>query len=191
MIKINISQSHLKDAFRHWVAFAVMITLLCGGVYVVAQQIYRQSANDPQIQIAEDVGRLLGSGVPTTQILQQGSTDISKSLATFLVVFDATGKPVVSSGMIDGKIPTLPSGVLAYAQAHSEDRITWQPSSGFRAAIVVTAYNANGSSGYVMVGRSLRETETRIHQLGINVFLVWFVTLILVFLACIGIVIFL
>jgi hypothetical protein len=46
-----------------------------------------------------------------------------------------------------------------------ENRVTWQPEPGVRIAAVVASYSGT-QSGFVMAGRSLRETERRVDQLG-------------------------
>jgi formate hydrogenlyase subunit 3/multisubunit Na+/H+ antiporter MnhD subunit len=34
--------------FKNWFAYAAITTLLCGIIYIVTQQNYRLTANDPQ-----------------------------------------------------------------------------------------------------------------------------------------------
>jgi len=50
----------MKAALKAWVPLAVVATVMAGMVYGVAQQVLRQSANDPQIQLAGDVADALG-----------------------------------------------------------------------------------------------------------------------------------
>jgi hypothetical protein len=40
--------------FRSWLPLAVVIVALCEQAYLTAQQLLRQGANDPQIQLSED-----------------------------------------------------------------------------------------------------------------------------------------
>ncbi|HZK78375.1 MAG TPA: hypothetical protein VFC35_05655, partial [Gemmatimonadaceae bacterium] len=58
-----------------------------------------------------------------------------------------------------------------------EARVTWQPEPGVRMATVVTR-NPGSSGGFIVVGRSLLETESRIQQLGTLLFLGWGATLV-------------
>ena len=55
--------SHHKKIFQEalfsWLPLAVAIIIMSGLVYVVAQQNYRLTANDPQIQIAQDIAAAL------------------------------------------------------------------------------------------------------------------------------------
>ncbi len=153
------------NTFKGWLPLALAITVLSGLIYVSVQQSYRMNANDPQVQIAEDTIASISNNqqlsLPTNKI------DISKSLSPFVIILDDAGKSIFSSAILNGKPVVPPSGVLDYVKAHGEDRVTWQPQAGVREAIVVRlAYNATSKkSGYVIVGRSLREAESRIDRL--------------------------
>ena len=60
-----------------------------------------------------------------------------------------------------GQPPSLPGGVLDYVRQRGEDRLSWQPEPGTRYAAVVERVTA-AQPGFVLVARSLRETERRI-----------------------------
>ena len=62
-------------------------------------------------------------------------------------------------------------------KANGEERVTWQPEPGVRMATVVVR-NPGPAGGFIVVGRSLSETESRIGQLGSLLFLGWAATLI-------------
>ncbi len=172
-------RSFLKtEKIKSWVPLALAITGLSGLVYLALQQSIRSSANDPQIQLAEDFAATLGTGIAPQSILPQGQLDISKSLAPYAIIYDEGGNPLGSSGILDGKIPQAPKGVLDYVKKYGENRITWQPKEGVRSAIVVKSFTSNGSTGYVLIGRSLREVEKRADQIILQVGLAWIATLI-------------
>ena len=147
-----------------------IFTVLAATVYVAVQQDLRQSANDPQIEIAEDLASYLADGKSPN--IANSQVDISKSLAPFVSVFDANEQPIFSTGTLNGKPPTPPEGVFAYAKAHSQDRITWQPQPGVRMATVVVYFKGQ-SEGYVVAGRSLREVEARANMLLLDVAIGW------------------
>lgn len=152
-----------------WLTIVFITTVLCGFFYVSVQQVLRISANDPQIQIAEDIVTTLDKAnqLPTLSPV----IDIKHSLATFVIIFDKQGRTVTSTAQLNGLIPNVPQGVFQYAQAHQENRLTWQPENGLRFAAVVVPYG--NKSGYVLVGRSLREVEKRIDQLTLFTGLAW------------------
>jgi len=154
---MKIKNNHLKLAL-YFLAFS-LLTLVFLTIYAVGQQIIRQTANDPQIQIAEDSAAYLSRGGTATDFDNPNKTDMAQSLTPFLMVYSLEGKPLASSGQLSGKMPFMPLGVLE-AAARGENRVTWQPTPSLRFALVVHPI-AGQNAGYVAVGRSLREIEIR------------------------------
>jgi hypothetical protein len=154
----------LNNILKFWIPLAVVITLLVGLMYLTEQHILRASVNDPQIQMSEDMARALANGQSVDSVVPPFKIDIAHSVAPYVAVFDDSGKAIASSGVLHNQIPVLPSGVFNFTRLNGQDRITWQPEPGVRSAIVVTRYSG-ASSGFVMVGRSLRESEARTSQL--------------------------
>ena len=162
--------------FAHWPPLAAVATGISGLVYVAVQQDFRQSANDPQIQMAEDAAALLASGQPPQSVVPATNVDIAKSLAPFTMVFDDSGRTIASSAQLDGDIPLLPPGVFTPARARGEIRFTWQPAPEARSAVVIVHY-AGEHPGFVLAGRSLREVEKRQRALMAEVGVAWVATL--------------
>jgi hypothetical protein len=150
----------LTNIFRQWLPLAALAVALCSLVYLIGQQLLRQSANDPQIQLAEDAAAALSNGVDAQTLLPSASVDVAHSLAPFLIIFDDSGKGVASDALLNGSIPQLPAGVLDDVRKNGEDRFTWQPEPGVRIAAVVAPVPGT-SAGFVLAGRSLREVEIR------------------------------
>lgn len=145
------------NILRIWLPAAIGLTVVCGLVYMSVQQSLRQGANDPQIQMAEDAARALENGASVEAVLASQQVDMNNSLAVFLIVYDAGGRPVAGSGLLDGKLPEIPKGVLDYAGQNGQNRVSWQPEDGVRIAAVVVP----SADGFVLAGRSLREVEKR------------------------------
>jgi hypothetical protein len=183
----HINMTHhkavLAETVKNWLPLAVTIIIFTGLVAVAVQQNYRMSANDPQIQIAEDVSTAInnGSAAPDAIVSPTPTSDIAASLSAFVTVFSSTTTPIGSSVALNGKLPTLPAGVFSYVNAHGEDRFTWQPQPGLRIAAVVTKYGG-AASGYVLAGRSLRDIEVREGQLNIMAAVAGVLALLLSFL---------
>jgi len=154
------------------VGAALIITALCGLVEVAVQQNYRQNANDPQIEFSEDIARALHDGAPTENVVPPYKVDIAQALGIFVILYDEDGKPLASSAVLNGQTPVVPIGVLQYAKSHGQNRLTWEPQKNVRSAVVVTPFTGK-TSGYVVVGRSLREVEKRESQLLTRVAMVW------------------
>ncbi len=159
---------------------AVLATGLAGTVYLVAQQGLRSGADSPQLQLAEDAAHALDLGTAASTVTGPAVVDLRDSLAPFLVVFDQTGKPLASSGRLDGGPPVPPEGVLDHAAVGAPNRVTWQPAAGVRIASVSVRW----AGGTVMAGRSLREVERLEDQALLLVGLGWAATMAGVALAC-------
>lgn len=161
-----------------FIPFFIVITLVSALLYVSVHHVIRAYANDPQIQIVQDISSYLSSGQSPQSILPPTKVDISKTLAPFVIIFDVNGKPIVSSGMLGKEIPKVPLGVFQYAAEHGENRLTWEPTKGVRIAAVVMRYQGK-NTGYVLAGRSLKEVEKQADQLLFQVALFWIIASIL------------
>lgn len=168
----------VNKIFRAWLPLVVTATLLFGFFYLAVQQNYRISANDPQIQIAEDITDQISNGQNPLSFVPSYKIELSKSLATYIMIFDQNGKLLGSSVDVNGKSPNLPNGVFENTKKskNHETRFTWQPQQGIRSALVIDYYLTK-QSGFVAVGRSLKEVEKRIDNLTEIVFIGWIVTL--------------
>jgi hypothetical protein len=160
---------------RSWLPLAVAVTLIFFTIYAVVQQTYRTGADDPQVQMARDAAAQLAHSEVQT-LLPSAPVDIAQSQAPFMLVFNAQSHLVATNAWLNGQPPAIPAGVIDTARSKGENRVSWQPAAGVRAAIVAVA--APGSQGQVVVvGRSLREVEARESRLGFGLFIGWGVTI--------------
>ena len=170
------------NILRHWLPLAALTTALCALVYLAVQQALRQAVNDPQIQMAEDAAYALSQGEPANSVIPTSQVEMSRSLAPFIVMYDETGEAVASSGSLHGQIPSPPAGVFDFVKRNGEDRITWEPENGVRIAAIFERYEGS-ISGFLLVGRSLREIEKRESQVemitGIAMLATWVLTFII------------
>ena len=164
-------------SIRTWLPLAVGLTGLCVLIYAAGQQVYRQSLNDPQVQITEDTAARIAAGASASSTVPKAAIDIAASLSTFVVVYDASGKPIAASGLLDGKVPVPPPGVFAYASSNNEDRLTLEPQTGVRIAAVVVAIPQG--KGFVLAGRNMRAVEARIGDFGTMMLLGWMALMII------------
>lgn len=146
----------LFEIIKSWLPLAAGLTIICLTAFILVQQAIRLSANERPAQIAYDAQLALYSGKDAAAIVEKNPVELSGSRAPFLMVFDESEKLVFSSATVYGKLPVLPDGVLAYTREHNENRITWQPSPGVRAALVIV-HMADG--GFTAGGQSLAEPE--------------------------------
>lgn len=171
----------------YWLLSCLLLTLLIGLVFGSSQQVLRQTANDPQIQIAEDTAAILSTGKNPIDVVSKESVDVNSSLAPFVMVFDNNGKLLASNANIKNAASEPPKGVFQFDRDYfnsdlvglkkkisgedssTEKIFTWQPAQGIRLASVLVKYDG----GIVLSGRSLRETEYRTHKLFQMAFLAW------------------
>lgn len=165
--------NHLKNIVAAQLPLLLVATFILLLVQVTTQGVYRNLADDPQILIAEETAQNLSSGILPKEKLSNNVVDIEKSSSTFVVAYDSNLEPVAGSGYIDLKLPTPPLGVFDSALATGENRITWEPRDNLRIAIVVRPIEGK-FNGFVLVGRSLTETETRITDLNRQLVVGWF-----------------
>lgn len=175
--KILETVSTIPLWLKVFILIFVMATLLVAMVYATVQQTYRSAANDPQIEIAEDVANALSKGADPQALIPPNPLDISGSLAPFIIVYNASGTPVASSAQLNGKNPVPPQGVFDFLKYNSQDRFTWQPAAGVRVATVIAKYDGP-APGFILAGRSLREVEIREAKLGKMLGAGWLISLL-------------
>ncbi len=162
---------YFKNILAQWLVLAVVITLLSGLVYVVAQQIYRQGANDPQVQLAHDIASKLTQGVSPEKLVPADQILVGSELSPFVIIYDLDHKAVAGNGIYDQGLAQIPAGVLDFANDHGSDRVTWQPDEYTRIALVVEKSGDN--KHLVAAGRSLAEVENRESSLTNQIVLGW------------------
>jgi hypothetical protein len=138
----------------------ILTTFIAGTGYLISQQVLRMSANDPQIQLAEDGAQRLRDGEDPARVIPDRHVDMATSLAPFVIVYDDNLQPVASSAQLDGSVPRPPRGVFDFVRSNNQERVTWQPRPSVRIASVVT----RSKNGFVLAGRNMREVEIRESQ---------------------------
>jgi hypothetical protein len=155
------------------IAAIVVATVLFGTIYVVAQQLDRQGANEAPLRLASQVAAELREG-QTTTVDAQPHVDLSRSLAAFVVVEDAQGSATSGSGFLKGALVSLPTGVLANAAKNGQDNVTWQPQAGLRFATVTLKVGDQ----FVTAGQSLKPSEDRDGNIQLLVGFGWLVSML-------------
>jgi hypothetical protein len=177
---------HVRRLLMLWLPFAILTVGLGIFTYTAVQQDMRLSANDPQIELAENAANDLGSNSSATGLLSVvvgDKVNMAKSLSPFILITDSTGKVLDSTGQLNGTNPVPPLSALKSAAASGEGSFTWQPASGVREAAVVVPYTSSGShKGYVVVARSLAQIDKRENELAYMAAITLLATLIASFL---------
>jgi hypothetical protein len=166
----KLKPTFLFDVLKYWLPLATGLSIVCVTAFALVQQHMRLSAAELPAQIAYDAQLALFEGRDPAEEMGKNPIELSRSLAPFLMVFDESEKLQFASVAVYGKPPALPDGVLAYTRDHGEDRVTWQPSPGVRAALVIV-HLADG--GFVVGGQSLAEPEKLIGTIQLLAGLGW------------------
>jgi hypothetical protein len=167
----------IRHVFLRWLPFAGLSTALCMLIYLAVQQVGRQNANDPQIQIAREATAALASGQSISAVIPAAQVDLASSISPFITAVSDDGTPIASSGRLHGQLRSVPKGVLANVSRDGEKTVTWQPEPGVRMATVVMR-NPGSAGGFIVVGRSLANTESRIQSIGFMLLVGWVGTLV-------------
>src|SRR3989344_4364817 len=81
-------------AFKRWLHLAIALTGVCILIYGTVQQQYRQSLNDPQIQLARDSAAQMARDGSAVFLENWDRIDIHESLAPFVAVYDINGTAI-------------------------------------------------------------------------------------------------
>lgn len=174
----NIKTADQKNLNIHrntWFVWFIAVFVLTAAAllaYAAAQQALRLSANYPQVQMAQDGAASIAAGKSAESVAAGDKVNIAASLAPFVIVYDAGGNVVASSGLLNGEAPKIPAGVLEYTLKNGEDRVSWTPDKSIRIAAVVVNVEG-GQGGFVLAGRSLKETESIIDKIGFLLLAMW------------------
>jgi hypothetical protein len=114
------------NIFSH-LAVAAIVTILTALIYVTVQQIHRSGANDPQLQLAGDISHKLEKSEPVDKWFSGDTIEISQSLSVFSTLYNDKNEPILTTGILDGKMPSLPKGVFDHALRHGENVFTATP----------------------------------------------------------------
>ncbi|TXN32472.1 hypothetical protein [Lacisediminihabitans profunda] len=157
-----------------WLAGAVVLTALFGSLYIALQQGERLGADDAPARLASQVASELRGGYRSA--LSPRTVDLSSSLAAFVIVYDSGDRPVSGNGELDGRLASVPRGVLDDTRRdRSVHHVTWQPGPGLRFSTVEVAVGQR----VVLAGQSLAPTEARIDSLGLLIAAGWAGTMVL------------
>lgn len=164
----------LKTAIKNWLPLAVVATFAAVVSFAAAHHVYRQSANDPQIQQAQDWADQIVGGTDPSRLQLGPFIDPARSLAAFGVVYDQDGN-IVASSVSAPSTMKQPNGVFDSVDAAKNNEIhyTWQPASGERYATVIKRANLQNKSYYVLSGRNLKLVEERTHELMTVIGILW------------------
>jgi len=170
----------MKPILRQWLPLACVITVLFAALYVIPQQLLRQSYNWPQIDAVNEASSQLRAGQSEQSVLSQHvmNAPIDRTGSLFVMLYDENGQPTEGSGRLDGNLPAIPYGVLLSSNvAPTVKNITWAPRADVRIAASIQKINLNNATRYVVAGRNLAQPEQLVGYLLLLVAISWLVSL--------------
>jgi hypothetical protein len=172
----------LRNIIAIWVIILFLITFCSLLTYVVAQQIIRLGTDNQPVTLAIETSIKLESGQNPADAIPDETVDISKSLETFVMIFDSDKNLVATSAMMGSENPSYPKGVLDFVNKKGQDKVTWQPVAGpprestHRFATVAI----KSGNYYIVAGRSLTEPERLIGVIGKLILAAWAAGVVLI-----------
>ncbi len=150
------------------IAAAVIISGIFFTIYGVGQQILRQTANDPQIMIAQEVAAKLDGGATPSTALGSTVHAINFSSLPFTGIYQ-NGTLVATGGLYYGKKLSIPAGVYEHMGDVPYHAITWQAEPDLRLASI----SVHSKRYSIVTARSLKDTEDRIGMVAVMVIIGW------------------
>lgn len=157
----------LLRILKFWLITSFVIFVAVAASYVGAQQVLRQSANDPQAIIISNIKSKVFQGEDPRKLVPMEKIDISNDLSTFVQIYDSNFNLVSGNAYIgvQNNIPKVPEGVLKKAMIVDSDgrsNVTWEPESGIR---IATVGEWSTDKWFIVSGRNIWEVEKRIETL--------------------------
>ncbi|HEX4662632.1 MAG TPA: hypothetical protein VH144_03385 [Candidatus Saccharimonadales bacterium] len=152
----------MKPILQRWLPLAFILSVAIGAIYIVAQQVIRQSYNWPQINAANEISDSLHRSKSIDSLLAHytAPTSIDVSDSTFVIIYDVAGNVVKSGAKLGDNTPVIVKDVLFNAdEAPAYHAVTWAPQPDVRIAAVVQKVNVGDTVRYVLAGRNLSQPE--------------------------------
>jgi hypothetical protein len=175
-----------------WIVLAIAISFVFGFIFIATHQTIRSEANATLVDTAQNIAGYLENDDTidsqieqlSGQIEQSTKVNLANSDKVFVSIYDGEGKPNASTGNVKGTARELDKGVIDTAKKNGVNKISWAPESDVRVAIVVYPIK-KGDKGYLVVGKSLKETESNITRIGKILLVGWIITLLITLLSTI------
>lgn len=174
---------NLQTVLDRYRVIAIFLTLVAIFSVVFVSICYssrtalRQQANDPQVEVTDQVANIIRQGAPLDAIVSGAEqVELSQSDALFVMIFDKDKNLAGSSAVFNGQPLSVPSESFDLAKASGDYRFDWQVSETKKIAAVMKAVD---DSSYVLAGRSLAEFDRRAAVLSQPLWLGWGVSVLL------------
>jgi hypothetical protein len=148
----------MKKYKIHWLFCFLILSLIFGVIFKVAQISLQSNLHDPLTYEAVNkawevaLSQEANNGQLKAPFLRK--VDVANNLDSFMTVYDRDKKVIGSSGVLDGKTPDLPHEFLNDTSPYMRNYFQWTPKEDVHLAGVTVAI---GDDGYVLAGRNMQE----------------------------------
>ncbi|WP_158748367.1 hypothetical protein [Acidobacterium sp. S8] len=175
---VGATREHLRTATTSVPSMAVITMLLTFSLVAVSvfhQQILRRGADRAPQQIVSSL-KAHASSIEEATILQAAApAEIAspawlESQSPFTAIYNAQGDVVSANATLHGALPQPPRGIFKRMRDSGLYKVTWQPESGIRVALVG---EPAASGQFLVAGQSLIKAETRISRFDHILLWIW------------------
>lgn len=174
---------NLHDALERYrvISIFIILVIIFSTIFVsicyAARGVLRQQANDPQVEVTDQVANIIRQGAPLDVIVSGAEqVDLANSSALFVMIYDKDKNLVGSSAVLDGQPLALPADALDKAKNFNDYRFDWQVSEYVKVAAIVKAVD---ETGYVVAAKSLAEYDRRADDLSQPLWIGWVISVLL------------
>ncbi len=168
------------DRYRVIAIFLVLVaifSIVFISICYTGRLVLRQQANDPQIEVTEQVAGIIRQGAPLEAIVGTAQQiDLSESDALFVAIFDKDKNLAGSTALVNGQPISVPSENFDLAKLQGDYRFDLEVTEGRKMAAVLKPVDENA---YVLAGRSLAEFEKRADTLSLPIWIGWGISVLL------------
>ncbi|MEM1312467.1 MAG: hypothetical protein AAGF07_03310 [Patescibacteria group bacterium] len=183
--------NYLKK-IKSWLVLAIAISFIFGFIFIATHQIMRTEANTPLVDTGQNILGYLENDETVdsqleqlvSQIEQSPKVDVRDSDKVVVSIYNDSGEVQASTASLDEESPTLESEIFGQAKQDGVNKITWAPEDDKEVRLAFIVYPIKeGDKGYLVIGKSLEETEINITKIGKVLLAGWLITLLVTLLS--------
>lgn len=168
------------DRYRVIAIFLVLVaifSIVFISICYTGRLVLRQQANDPQVEVTEQVAGIIRQGAPLEAIVSGAEQiELTQSDALFVTIFDKDKNIAGSTAVVNGQSLSVPAQNFDLAKAQGDYRFDLEVAEGRKMAAVLKPID---DSAYVLAGRSLAEFEKRADTLSLPIWIGWGISVLL------------
>lgn len=160
-----------------FLTLVLMSTIAFAAIFFSSRNSLRQQANDPQVEVTEQVAGIMRQGAPLDAIVSGAEQiDLATSDTLFVALYDKDKNLAGATATVNGQPLSIPAESFDQASVNGGYRFDWVVTDGREIAGVMKQVD---DLGYVVAGRSLAEYELRVAPLFRPLLIGWIASILL------------